>query len=86
MLSSIANVLAETSVDGASTTPRVAGLSSERWEMAMTLAGQSHNLRLTTATRRLVERVFGEAHPESHFAAQIAMARLVAMQTRMRHA
>ena len=53
------------------------GLSSERWKMAWTLAGRSSDLRSTTSSRRLVERVSGMSRPEAHFTAQMAMARLV---------
>ena len=52
-------------------------LPAERWKVALALAGKSHNLRPTTSTRRLVERAFGNASPESHLTAQIAIARLV---------
>ena len=52
-------------------------LSDERWKMAWTLAGKSSNLRSTTPSRRLMERFFGISQSESHFTAQIAMARLV---------
>ena len=49
----------------------------ERWRIAFTLSGLSENLRPTTATRRLTERIFGKGHPGSHFAFQTAMARIV---------
>ncbi len=55
-------------------------LSAERWKVALTLAGRSHNLRPTTSTRRLVGRAFGNARPESQLTAQIAIARLVGVR------
>ena len=56
---------------------RPPAISSERWKMACTLAGRSSNLRSTTSSRRLVERVSGISRSEAHFTAQMAMARLV---------
>ena len=52
-------------------------LSTERWKIALALAGKSNNIRPTTPTRRLVERAFENTNPESHLTAQIAIARLV---------
>ena len=52
-------------------------ISSERWKMAWTLAGRSSDLRSTTSSRRLVERVSGVSESEAHFTAQMVMARLV---------
>ena len=52
-------------------------LSAERWKIAWTLAGKSHNLRPTTSTRRLVNRIFGTEPSETHSTAQVAIARLV---------
>ena len=52
-------------------------LSPERWKMAWTLAGKSHNLRPTASTRRLVSRVFGTEPSETHTTAQVAVARLI---------
>ena len=55
-------------------------LSAERWKAALALAGKSDDLRPTTSTRRLVARAFGNANPESHMTAQIAIARLVGVR------
>ena len=77
ILSSIAEALSRGDMD--KPPPRGSGptLSAERWKIALALAGKSHNLRPTAATRRLAERAFGDPNPESHLAAQIAIARLV---------
>ena len=76
-LDSIANSLAEMQQDGLSTNHSESGLSSERWKMAWTLSGMSHNLRLTAPTRRLISRVFQTTSAEAHYSAQVAIARLV---------
>ena len=52
-------------------------MSADRWKIAWTLVGKSHDLRPTTATRRLVQRVFGNGQCVSNFTAQIGTARLV---------
>ena len=76
-LDSIADALTEGQESTAAIWHNGAGLSSERWKMAWTLAGRSHNLRLTAATRRLVGRVFQTTTPEMHYSAQVAIARLI---------
>ena len=59
----------------------------ERWRIALTLSGLSENLRPTAAARRLTERIFGKGHPDSNFAFQTAMARIVgAKDTRRAYA
>lgn len=77
VLYNIAEALSTGDLDGQP--PRGSGptLSAERWTIALALAGKSHNLRPTAATRRLAERAFGISNPETHLAAQIAIARLV---------
>ena len=54
-------------------------LSVERQKVVMTVAGKSYNLRPTAATRRLAGRAFGNGNAESHWTAQIGIARLVGL-------
>ena len=77
ILSNIAEALSRGDLDRPPPRGNGPTLSAERWKMAMALAGKSHNLRPTAATRRLAERAFGDPSPESHLAAQVAIARLV---------
>ena len=79
-LENIANTLAQLDIDGLSADSCAPGRLSERWRLALTLAGSSNNLRPTAAARRLTERMFGKGHPGSHFEFQTAMARLVGVK------
>ena len=55
----------------------VLDVSANRMEIALSLAGESQNFRLTTALRRLLGRLFGDSLSESRFGHQNALARLV---------
>ena len=79
-LDNIAEVLSISNLDEPPVQRSPATLSAERWKVVLALAGKSYNLRPTTSTRRLVERAFGYANPESHLTAQIGIARLVGIR------
>ena len=80
ILDNIAEALSKSDLDEPPVQGSPATLSAERWKVVLALAGKSYNLRPTTSTRRLVERAFGNANPESHLTAQIGIARLVAVR------
>ena len=77
LLDGIATAVADANPGEPPTRESPDGLSSERWKMAWTLAGRSFDLRSTTSSRRLVERVSGIGRSEAHMTAQMTMARLV---------
>ena len=86
-LDRIASTIAQADTDNLTSLALAQGRLRERWRIALTLAGLSENLRPTAATRRLTERVFGRAHPDSHFAFQTDIARIVgAKDTRRAYA
>ena len=80
LLDSIAIAVADASPGEPPARESSPALSSERWKMAWTLAGKSSDLRSTTSSRRLVERVSGISRSEAHFTVQMAMARLVGVK------
>ena len=77
LLDRIADALTETQLDKSSTNHNGSAPSSERWKMAWTLAGKSHNLRLTGPARRLIGRVFQAPPSKTHYRTHVAIARLV---------
>ena len=77
MLDDIAESLCKRGLDAIPVHLGTSTLSTERWRLLLTVAGKSHNLRLTAAARRLAKRALGNGHPESNWTSHIGIARLV---------
>lgn len=80
-LESIARALNRTDANMPEGLREVSGLTLDRKEMALALAGLGHNMRLTNPLRRLLGRISGESHPESRFAHQNVLGRLVGVNS-----